>query len=128
MNKRLLITFLAILGGIAFVGFGVFNLIQQGSYIETTAIVSNVEYDYDYAREETEVDITVKYTVDGKEYESLLNSTSTGYKIGDTLKIKYDPKDPSKVINSSKTYAFVAMGFGLVIVIAGVFSLLRGGR
>ena len=128
MNKRVLLTLLAILAGLVFIGFGVFNLIQQGKYIETTAVVSNVDYEYDYVDEETDVEITVRYTVDGKEYESLLNSTSTNYKVGDTLKIKYDPKDPSKVINASKSYAFIAIGFGLLVVIICVFSLLRGGR
>ncbi len=128
MNKRVLLTLLAILAGLVFVGFGVFNLIQQSKYIETTAVVSNVDYEYDYVDEETDVEITVRYTVDGKEYESILNSTSTNYKVGDTLKIKYDPKDPSKVINASKSYAFIAIGFGLLVIIICVFSLLRGGR
>ena len=128
MNKRVLLTLLAILAGLVFIGFGVFNLIQQGKYIETTAVVSNVDYEFDYVDEETDVEITVRYTVDGKEYESILNSTSTNYKVGDTLKIKYDPKDPSKVINASKSYAFIAIGFGLLVVIICVFSLLRGGR
>lgn len=59
---------------------------------------------------------SAKYTVDGKEYTSVLNSYDPGYKVGGEVEIKYDPKNPSKITSG--------FGFGIYIMIAGGVILL----
>jgi hypothetical protein len=126
--KRLLYPLLALLAGIAFIVFGVINFSQHNNYIETDAVVSKVTIIETFYDEPDDVEILVRYTVDGKEYESQLNNTSTNLKEGQNIKVKYDPSDPSKVISASKSYAFIAIGFGALVVLISIFLLLKALR
>jgi hypothetical protein len=126
--KRLLYPLLALLAGIAFIVFGVINFSQHNKYIETDAVVSKVTIIETFYDEPDDVEILVRYTVDGKEYESQLNNTSTNLKEGQNIKVKYDPSDPSKVISASKSYAFIAIGFGALVVLISIFLLLKALR
>ena len=119
---------LAIIAGIVFIVFGAVNFSQHNKYIDTTAVVSRVTITEGIGDEPDDVEIFVRYTVDGKEYESQLNNTSTNLKEGQTVKVKYDPSDPSKVISASKSYAFIAIGFGALVVLIGIFLFLKALR
>ena len=126
--KKLLYPLLVIIAGIAFIVFGAVNFAQHNKYVETDAVVSKVTIIETFYDEPDDVEIMVRYTVDGKEYESLLNNTSTNLKEGQTIKVKYDPADPSKVISSIKSYAFIAIGLGALFALGGLFFLFRALR
>ena len=113
--------FAAIIAVIA-LGFGVYStFFMSAGYETTTATIVSIKEDPDYIPDpETENDVqyitTAKYTVDGKEYTTNLDSYSPDYKVGGTVEIKYDPSDPSKMTSG--------FGIGIYFMIAGGVILL----
>ena len=100
------------------------------NYIEINGVVSKTKlYEEAYTDEDTyheaTYEINVKYTVDGKEYDSYLGVLS-GYEVGDTITISYDPNNPEKIAQKSG----IVWPIGVLIleigfVIGGVISLIR---
>lgn len=113
--------FAAIIAVIA-LGAGIyFTFFQSAGFVDGTAVIVSIEEDPDYIPDpNTENDVqyivTGKYTVDGKEYTSQLNSYDPSYKVGGEVAIKYDPKDPAKLTSG--------FGFGIYLMIAGGVILL----
>ena len=113
--------FAAILAVIV-LGVGVyFTFFRSKGYEKTEATIVSIENDPDYIPDpDTENDagriVTVKYTVDGKEYTAQLDSDSPSYEVGKTVHIQYDPQNPAKITSSK--------GFGIYFMIAGAVILL----
>lgn len=94
---------------------------QSAGYEKTTATIVSIKEDPDYIPDpnnENDVShiITVKYKVNGREYSTRLDSDSPSYKVGGTVDIRYDPKDPLKITSG--------MGFGLYLMIVGGVILI----
>ena len=102
--------------------FGVYlTFFQSSGYVDGTATIVSIEEDPDYIpdpdkKNDVQYITTVKYTVDGKEYTTKLDSYSPSYKVGSEVKIKYDPNDPTKLTSG--------FGFGIYLLIAGAAILL----
>jgi len=101
------------------------NLKQLKAYIEVPAVVSHVEvtesFDADGTRTES-VNVTVRYRVDGQDYEETLNFANGDLKEGDEVTVRNNPEDPHKVSTPSKGNAviyFIAAG---VLALAGCGS------
>ena len=113
--------FAAIIAVIA-LGAGVyFTFFQSAGYVDGTATIVSIKEDPDYvpdpdSENDVQYIVMAKYTVDGKEYTSQLNSYDPSYKVGGEVKIKYDPKDPTKLTSG--------FGFGIYLMIAGGVILL----
>ena len=103
--------------GLAALVFGIYSTFFMSSgYKTTTATIVSIEEDPNYipdpnSENDKQYIATAKYTVDGKEYTTKLDSYDPGYKVGGTVEIKYDPKDPSKMTSG--------FGFGIYFMIAG---------
>ena len=110
-----------IVGGIIFFGA---NRKNQ-DYIQTTSTVTKVTLeeeahtDANGNRVEATYLVTVKYTVDGKEYEAELGGQSER-KVGDSMKIYYNPADPNMVTQTK------SLIIPLVIIAAGAAALAGG--
>ena len=115
----------------------IFGIVSFGSvkdarnFIETQAVISKTElYQEAYTekgeRHEAEYNVFVKYTVDGKEYESELGILS-GVKEGDSMKVYYNPADPGEVVQmrNQAVIPYVALGVGAVALIGGVLSIVK---
>ena len=94
--------FASILAVIALVAGIWMTFFQSAGFEKTTATIISIENDPDYIPDpDTDNDvrhiITVKYTVDGKEYTNVLDSDSTSYSEGGTVDIMYDPKNPETI-------------------------------
>jgi hypothetical protein len=113
--------FVAILAVIA-LAFGAYStFFRSAGFVDGTATIISIEEDPDYipdpdASNDKQYITTVKYTVEGKEYTTKLNSYDPSYKVGGDVKIKYDPNDPSKLTSG--------FGFGIYLMIAGAAILL----
>ena len=115
----------------------IFGLVSVGSvkdarnFIQTDAVISRAElyqeaYDEKGEHHEAEYDVYVKYTVNGREYESELGILS-GIKVGDAMKVYYNPADPSEVVQmrNQAVIPYVALGLGAVALIGGIINVSK---
>ena len=120
--------FFFIPAGIFFIVFGVIAFVintNNRNYLPVDANVVNVrmtaeEYtDVDGEFHAATYDVTVKYTVDGKEYTATLDDISK-YKVGDKMKIYYNPDDPGKITQTKSLILPTAF------ILGGIASLVGG--
>jgi ABC-type dipeptide/oligopeptide/nickel transport system permease component len=114
--------------GISLIVFGIISFVissKNQHYVQTEAVVSKVVIseeaytDVDGNYVDATYDVTVKYTVDGKEYEGLLNGMSK-CKVGEKMKIYYDPSDPSQITQT------ISLILPIALIAGGVISLIGG--
>ena len=98
---------------------------QNQNYIKTEAIVSSVQLveeaytDVDGNHVEATYDVGVKYTVDGTEYDEVLQGI-TKYNIGDKMTIYYNPENPNQITQSK------SLIIPLIMIIGGIAALVGG--
>jgi len=114
--------------GIALIAFGIVFLIisiKNQNYIETESTVTAVEVDEPAHtdekgnRVEETYKLTLKYTVDGKEYESEFGGMSK-YAVGDKMKIYYNPANPNQI---TQTKSLIVP---IIIIVVGIAGLAGG--
>ena len=108
--------------GIILIIFGLFSLgsvKDARNFIQVDAVISRAELYQEY-------DVYVKYTVNGREYESELGILS-GIKVGDAMKVYYNPADPSEVVQmrNQAVIPYVALGLGAVALIGGIINVSK---
>lgn len=92
--------------------------------IETTGIITDMEA-YRDIDGDVDYDVYVSYNVNGKEYESRLNSYSATFYQGKKIDIYYDKEDPNKIGMKSMDLLFLIVpGIGILFMIGGGFNLL----
>jgi len=107
---------------LAALAFGVYSTFFQSSgFVDGTATIISIEEDPDYVPDpnttgDVQYIVMAKYTVDGKDYTTRLDSYDPGYKVGGTVGIKYDPNNPEKMTSG--------FGFGVIFMIIGAVLLL----
>ena len=98
---------------------------KNQNYIKIEANVTDVReeqetnIDADGTSTTTIYNVTVNYTVDGKEYTQDLNNVSK-YKVGDKMDIYYNPKDPNQITQTK------SLILPIIIFVAGIASLTGG--
>lgn len=117
--------------GIRTVGEGIYNYINehhQKDWIPNTAYVIDIssEYSSSSTRHGSRIryEITYQYEVDGKEYSDKLYNRSRAMGLGDTIKIKYDPKAPENstdILSPSFHNLIVFLVFGAIFATIGFF-------
>ena len=121
-------TLIAIIGGIMFLTLGVIRSINLFTYKPAEAVVIKFEEEYDSIEETTKQTATVEYEVDNVRYEAVLDDYTEEYYVGKTVKIKYDPKDPGKIITASFRLPLIMIGFGTVCLLGGVIGQISRRR
>ena len=114
--------------GLMLVVFGIVIFVinnKNKDYIKTEATVAKVELEQEAYTDasgnhnEATYLIGLKFTVDGKEYESELGGLPQ-YKVGDKMTIYYNPADPTQITQTT------SLVLPLVILAAGVAALAGG--
>ena len=112
--------------GIALIVFGILMLVfNNDSYLETVGKVKEVVETLNSENAKV-YDITFKFTVDGTEYEDTFDEQPKEYKVGDDIKVYYDPEDPTRT-SSSKTGILppILIGLGALALVAGVLMTVK---
>lgn len=121
--------------GISMIAVGVWNYQNnidetKGYTIPIEATISNITessyYDYHNHEERYNYKIYVDYTFDNNNYKNKeINLNSNLYKIGDKIKIKINPDNPSNPIYiEQKLLSIIIIVIGVILLIAGVmFSI-----
>lgn len=112
--------------GVTFIIAGIIVSAQTKSFLnkseQTEAVISQIEADHYKMNGKRRInyDVWVKYTVEGIQYEELLNYYSSSMCAGDIITINYDPNDPSRILSSLGSTVIVLV----FIPIGAVFSIL----
>ena len=95
------------------------DYIKTEATVSRAVLVKEATYDSEGNREEAMYQIYVKYTVDGKEYDTELGEMFE-QKIGDKITIVYNPNNPNEISQPTSII------FNLVFLIGGIASLVGG--
>lgn len=113
---------LALVLAVVALGAGVYiSFFQSAGFQKTTATIVSIKEDPNYVPDpQTENDkqyiVTIKYTVDGKDYTGVLDSYSSDYKVGKEVEVRYDPKNPGTV-HSSPFFGYVLTAIGGAVLL-----------
>lgn len=123
--------------GIIFIVFGIImmNFTRNAdNFIRTDAVVTKAElvpevHSGEDAEPAEQYDVYIKYTVKGKEYETYLGEM-TGYKVGDKVKISYNPEDPEQIIQAGSNVitSLIFVAAGLLALAGGIISLIKAAQ
>ena len=116
----------ALLLSLVVIGIGIYLVFfQSRGFLKTEAVIVSIEENAGASSEDPDYDVTVRYSVDGKEYTQLLDFYSGSFKVGKTVSIRYNPDDPSQ-IHGGEGFSIYILAIGIVILAVTVFSWLRG--
>ena len=113
-----------LLVGIIFTAIAGYLIFAPNDNVETEATVIDIMSEYDISNESTVYFATVKYSVDGKEYSGKVGCSSST-KVGDTMKIAYDPSNPGVPSNVAGAIKYVFFGIGIVAVLVGLVMTVK---
>ena len=107
---RILLPFGLILIVVGIILFG----FRSDNYLETTGKITSVTEAASDQEDQTQYDLELTFSVDGKEYKTEFTGMSGSYSTGDDIKVYYDPKDPEKntpsKMGSAVPIAFIGVG------------------
>ncbi len=119
--------------GVLFLVIGIFiassNIAFKNRAIEQTAYISDIRKEYDgtlsESRRHRSYKAYVKYYVDDKEYEERLDYYSGGMRVGDKVKIYYDPDHPDQILSKfGFNFLFIIPLIGLIFFAVGSVVIL----
>ena len=120
--------------GIIFLIVGIAISVHNNNFLknaqQTNAVISQIEKEYyndSDGDRKTKHNVWVKYEVDSRQYEELLDYYSSDMREGDTIIINYSPNDPSKIITNmgSKILGFVIIPLGSIFAMLGLVFILK---
>lgn len=121
--------------GIIILLFGIvtFGVKDARNFVEVSAVVSKAELvreeytDSDSTHHDAEYDVSVKYTVNGREYESELGILTGKIKVGDSVRVFYNPEDPGEVVQmrNQALIPYIFIGVGALALIGGIISIVK---
>lgn len=125
--KGVRLRYFAIVIALIAIAAGVYmTFFQSRGFEKTTATIVKIEeLPRDFENEDQQYDVTVEYTVNGQKYTEKLGQYSPSYKVGDTVEVRYDPNDPSKM-NGGGGFGIYVLVIGVVILAVDIFSIVRG--
>lgn len=110
----------------------IFGVIMSGfktdKFLETTGKVTGVEEHIEYvdSKQQTVYDVSFTYTADGKTYEGRFDNLGKAPKVGDDVKVYYDPENPERITNSKMDFlAPILIGVGALAIVGGVVLTVK---
>jgi hypothetical protein len=121
---------------IIFGGFGFFMYLKKDNRLETKATITNVNCRQEVvnsggrrggSRIETKCIMDVKYSVDGKEYTGVVDTTETIHKKDEIITIKYEPTNPTIISYkqiTNKSLGMIMLGVASVIILFMIIHIV----
>lgn len=95
-------------------------------FVRTTAIIVSIQEEgYDSDNDEMLYSAVVEYTVGGVTYTEKLDTHSSSYREGKTVKVLYDPENPSVVHDGDGMGLYILIGGILVLVVSALSGIRR---
>ena len=117
--------------GIILIVFGIVLMnFRNENYVETTGKVTAVTEDVTDQDDQPQYDVKLTFSVDGKEYEAEFTGLGSKYSEGDSIKVYYDPADPTKNASDklTKLIPICVIAAGAAALIFGILSAVKAFR
>lgn len=126
--KSLLIKIVLLAGGISFIVLGVTGLANRKSFDTTNAVITRIESSDVTTSDgvQTNYDVYVAYTLDGKDYESELGYYKAGMQVGDELEILFNPENPEEIQETTVVGGILQIAMGLLCIACDVKMFIKG--
>ncbi len=110
---------------VIFTLLGIKGIKDRKAFTQTTATISSITCDDAVGDEDSNYRVMVKYSVDGKEYESELGEYSSNMKEGKEIEIKYNPKNPNEIITAGSFSVIMYFGLAFISLISFFVVILK---
>lgn len=122
--RKLVACVLILAAGVAFIIFGCISFKEVKTFPEVSAVVTRVDKEIVNNGEDSSEEITayVRYTVDGKEYNEILQNHSGNISENDQITVRYNPEKPEYVTGATKGSGTLQLVVGIVLCVAGTVS------
>ena len=117
--------FALVMAVIALAGGIYLTFFRSTGFLKSEATITDIEEVEGTFENETEYNVTVRYTVDGREYTGLLDQYSPSYHVGDRIGILYNPADPAEFHGESLGFSIYMIAIGIVILAVTIVSWVR---
>ena len=118
---KILVPIILLISGIVFLVLGINALTAVNSFTEISAVVSKIEIQQSADPDESPSStIYVKYKMNGKEYNEILQFSGSDYTEGETVKVLCDPNNPSYVTGATMTSSIIYIVIGAVMALIGL--------
>lgn len=107
------------------IGFVMFDSIfTYTNKVDTVGTITEIS-PYRNTNHDRDYKVYVSYTVEGKEYESVLGGYSSGFYEGKEIEIYYDKDNPNKIGAKSLDLLFLIFpGIGMIFLVIGGIGIL----
>ncbi len=125
LENLIWIIFLSV-GAIFFIiGLVIFgNISNYENKVDTIGTITKIS-SHESANDDIDYEVYVSYTIEGKEYESKLNSYASNFYEGKEIKIYYDKDNPNEIGMKSLDLIFLIFPLiGLIFLIIGAIGIL----
>ena len=101
------------------------NYVKIDANVTKTELYEKAYTDDEGTHHEATYKVFVKYVVDGTEYEEEYGIFSN-YKIGDKVKISYNPKNPKEIAQPNTIILpIIILALGVISLVGGIISVIR---
>lgn len=98
---------------------------DTGNYEKVNATITNIESRQN--GDDTEYTVYVKYSVDGKEYQTELGAYQSNWDVGTDVECEYNVENPAELrTGDGKMMSLIICAVGIVAVIYGALTLVKG--
>lgn len=95
------------------------------TYEKVNATIASIESEQ--VGEDTNYSVIVSYEVDGRSYDTTLDSYDSTWNVGDTIELEYSVDNPSNIrTGDGKVMSLVICLVGILAIIYGGFALVKG--
>ena len=119
---------LFIILGIFFIIFGCRALYEHLTFESAKGVIQDVKESEVINLEDKDTynyEITINYTVDGKDYTAILYSYDDNYTVGQEIDIFYDPDEPNTIAIELQKGLLLLFGAGVLCLIYALIYWLR---
>ena len=100
------------------------NISNYENKVDTIGTITKIS-SHESANDDIDYEVYVSYTIEGKEYESKLNSYASNFYEGKEIKIYYDKDNPNEIGMKSLDLIFLIFPLiGLIFLITGAIGIL----